>query len=157
MFEIVVRRVCNDAAEAYGKREEALRYRGVPDGWFQKLRPFRGNEEEDPAHRAVQSNRANQQREQHDVWENGQEVGKSPRAFYTLKEYYANRCPTDKKAERQLPRWPSDTVVDALFFVQDHSSVNHFILHFIEKEHFLSLCLKDVTCRFTIKEDSRKI
>lgn len=132
MLETIVRRIRNDAAEAHGKREETLRHCGVPDSRLQEFRPFRGNEVEDPDHSAIQSNRANQQRDQHDVRKNGKEIGKSPGAFYPLKDYHANRRPADKKAERQLPIRPTDPVVDVLFLVQNHSSVNHFILINIE-------------------------
>lgn len=131
VFETIVRRVCNNAAETYGERKETLRYCGVPDGRLQEFRPFRGNKVEDAIHRAIQSNRANQQRNQHDIRKNGKKIGKSPGTFYTLKEYQANRGPADKKAERQFPIWPSDPVVNALFLMQNHSSVNHFILQLI--------------------------
>lgn len=61
MLEGIVRGVRDNAAEAYGEREEALRHSGVPDGGIQEFRPDRSDEVVNPVDRTVQRHRANQQ------------------------------------------------------------------------------------------------
>lgn len=91
--EVVVRGVRDDAAEADREREEALRNGGIPHGRLQELRPLRCDEVENTVDRAVQGDRADQQRDEHDVREDRQEIGESPGALHALEEHRADRRP----------------------------------------------------------------
>ena len=120
--EVIVRRVGDDGTETDREREETLGDGRVPNIWFQKFRPFRGDEEEDPGRGTFQGHCPDEESQQDDVWENCEEVGELAGAFHALERYQNNGRPTDEEAQRQLPVWQSNPVVDAVFLLKHHFS-----------------------------------
>lgn len=131
VLEIIVRRVGDNWAETNRQREKTLRNGGVPDGRFQKFRPFRCDKIQNPVPCALKGHRSDQKTDQNNVRENCKEIGKLPRAFHTLERNQDDRQPAAEQAECQSPIRKSDSIVDVVPLPENDFSEIEFTLQFL--------------------------
>lgn len=138
MSEVIVRRVRDDGTKTDREREETLRDSRVPNSWFQKFRPFRGDEVKNPSRSTFQSHCSDEESHQDDVRENCQEIGEFAWTLHALERYQDDRGPTNEETQRQLPVWQTDPIVDAVFLLKHHFSASTIFVVVVENKNMKS-------------------
>lgn len=110
MIKSIVGGEHDDGATAHGQREETLDDSLLPDDGVQQLAPLGPQKEDDAVDGALQGDGSAQQGKEHDVGEQGQEIGRLAGTLHAAHYHQEYDDPRDKQRNGQLPVGRTDAI-----------------------------------------------
>lgn len=103
MIEAIVGGKHNDRSNADGQREETLDNSLLPDGGIKQFSPLGLQKEDDAIDSTIQSDGLAEQCKEHDIREEGKEIGCLARALHSPHDDQEDDKPRGKQGDGKLP------------------------------------------------------